>query len=113
MVYKILLILLFPLSLFSQMDDRDKHMFAGNIISTGVGVTTYQLTNKPFLSVSAGFVSGVLAGILKEEVYDKRWGKGVYSKTDMYDTTWGSTVGSIIVIVYIDVKRKHKFKRFD
>ena len=114
---KLLIILL--LSLCSQFVNgqkdysRDKHMLAGNIISTGVGIGTYHLTHKMGLSVGVGFASAVLVGYLKEEIYDKRMGKGTYSRLDMMDTGWGASVGSLIVVVYIDVNRKNKQERID
>lgn len=106
MKHLIVILLLLPLSLFSQLDDLTKHKIAGNIISTSVGVGMYKLTDKPFLSVSVGFLSGVLAGVLKEQ-YDKSH-NGVSSKEDIYATTWGSLIGGMIVIPIIDINRKNR-----
>ena len=105
---KLLFILIFiPLLSFSQ-DDRTKHMIAGNVISLGVGAITYELTDKPFLSLAVGFSSGVLVGVLKEVVWDRAMQKGTYNKTDMMDTAWGSTIGTLMVTVYIDINRKKR-----
>jgi len=109
----ILILMLLPLLSFSQMKDSDKHKIAGNVISLGIGAITYELTDKPFLSIGVGFGAGVLAGILKEEVYDKRMKKGVYSEQDMIDTGWGAVVGSIMVSVYIGTDRDKRITKFE
>jgi hypothetical protein len=92
------------------MDDGFKHKVAGNVISLGVGAVTYELTDKPFLSVAVGFTSGVLISVLKEEVYDKRMKKGTHNKQDYYDGSWGSLVGSLMLVVYIDGRENRKDK---
>ena len=109
MVYRLIFILLISVNCFGQSDDF-KHKVAGNVISLGIGAVTYELTDKPFLSMAVGFSSGVLIGVLKEEVYDKRMKKGTYSKIDMLDTGWGSLVGSLCLAVYIDGREKRKEK---
>ena len=89
----IIIMLLSPLTMIGQMDDKTMHMIAGNVISTGVGYTMYEITDKPALSVGIGFFSGVLAGVLKE-AYDKQQGR-VFNNQDLTATIWGSLIGSL------------------
>lgn len=105
---KLLLILILIPLISNAQTDKLYHNIAGNVISTGVGYGTYKLTNKVGLSIVSGLVSGIAAGYLKEELYDKQWGKGTYDKKDMYATSWGSAVGSICLVVLIDNNKKKK-----
>ena len=102
----IIIMLLSPLTMIGQMDDKTMHMIAGNVISTGVGYTMYEITDKPALSVGIGFFSGVLAGVLKE-AYDKQQGR-VFNNQDLAATIWGSLIGSLITIPIIDINRKNR-----
>lgn len=110
---KLILIALFmPLMAFSQ-SDVTKHYIAGNIVSTGVGYATYKLTDKVGVSLLTGFVSGVVAGIVKEEIWDKRMGKGFHEHKDIYNTSWGSSVGTVMLVVIINENRDKKEKRIN
>ena len=108
MMKKLLLILLLLPLISNAQTDKLYHNIAGNVISTGIGYGTYKLTNKVGLSIVSGLVSGVAAGYLKEELYDKQWKKGTYDKKDLYATSWGSAVGSICLVVLIDNNKKKK-----
>ena len=108
----LLIILLLPL-ISNAQSDVTKHYIAGNIISTGVGYATYKLTDKVGVSLIAGFVSGVVAGIVKEEIWDKRMGKGFHEHKDIYNTSWGSSVGTVMLVVLINENRIKKEKRIN
>ena len=108
----IVILLFFPLIGFSQ-SDVTKHYIAGNIISTGVGYGTYKITDKVGVSLIAGFVSGVVAGIAKEEIWDKRMGKGFHEHKDIYNTSWGSSVGTVMLVVIINENKIKKEKRIN
>ena len=103
----LLILILIPLISHAQTD-KLYHNIAGNIVSTGIGYGTYKLTDKVGVSLITGLVSGVVAGIAKEEIWDKRMGKGTYDKKDLYATSWGSAVGSICLVVLIDNNKKKK-----
>ena len=104
---KLILILLFlPLLSFGQMNDKTKHKIAGHVISMGVGITVYKITDKPVLSFFSGVVASLLAGHIKEE-YDLYQGR-VYDKLDLAATVWGGTVGGVCIIPIIDINRKNR-----
>lgn len=108
---KLLLILILLPFISNAQTDKLYHNLAGNVISTGVGYGTYKLTNKVGLSIVSGLVSGIAVGYLKEEVFDKRWGKGTYDKKDLYATSWGSSVGTVMLVVLINENKIKKEKR--
>lgn len=102
---KYLFILFFiPLSLFSQ-DNGTKEKIVGNVISLGVGAITYELTDKKGLSIAVGFGCGVLAQVIKEYIYDDQ-----PRNKQILDASWGSSIGSLMVIVYIDGRENRKDK---
>lgn len=113
----LLLSLLANFALSSQNESRlnkinltadDKHYLAGNFISSATGYSMYYLTNKPFLSCLAGFVTGATAGIVKEVVHDKMLKRGNYSVYDMTTTAWGSLAGAIVLRAEINIEQLHK-----
>ncbi len=105
----VLVLATIPMLTFGQrINDGLKHKLAGNVISLGVGAVTYEITGKKGFSIAAGFGAGILAGVLKEEIYDKRMKKGVYSEEDMIDTGFGAAVGTIMLAVYVDERGKRK-----
>ncbi len=98
------------------MDDKAKHNWAG----TGISVSTALFVNhflfkdkRPFTSSCIGFGMGVLAGALKETVWDKKMDRGVCSRQDFYDTVWGSLVGSLCVRVYFDCRKRKTSLNYD
>ena len=107
MVFKLLIILLLPLSLFSQKDySRDKHMLASagiNIVSTEI---CFQITKKQGLSIAVGTATSFLVGYLKERVYDKEMGKGTYSTLDLRDNAWGNITAIPVMVVRFDLYNK-------
>ena len=104
--------------MLSSQDDKSdtKHFYAGFGISCISGSIVNHYTDKPGLSCVIGFGVGTLAGLGKEYIYDKQWGKGVFSKDDYRMTAWGSLCGSIVLRCVIDwnkvgfVPRKKKDK---
>ena len=108
----LLIILLLPL-ISNAQSDVTKHYIAGNIISTGVGYATYKITDKVGVSLITGFVSGIVAGIVKEEIWDKRMDNGFHEHKDIYNTSWGSSVGTVMLVVIINENKIKKEKRIN
>ena len=109
----ILFILLLPFICQSQIDDKTKHFYAGFGITVISAEITNQITDKPVVSCLVGTGLGVLAGILKETVYDREMKRGVYSNTDMGITCWGAFVGGVCMRVKFDVCDKQKDKQLE
>jgi len=82
------------------MDDKDKHKIAGNLITLLVGGLFYLLTKDAFISVALGFISGCIAGFAKE-YYDLRVKKTKFDWWDLGATLWGTSVGTIMLIMII------------
>ena len=109
---------LIPFFTFGQLDKDGsvKHFYAGAGISFVTGSIINHYTDKPGLSCLVGFGAGTLAGLGKEYIYDKQWGKGVFSKDDYRITAWGSLCASIVLRCVIDYRqvglkpRKNKYK---
>lgn len=107
----ILILLLIPFLSQGQMSSETKHKIAGHVTSLAVGHVVYYKTRKLGISIGASFVSGVLIGIAKEE-YDKYNG-GHSTREDIYDTSWGSAVGTVNFLMTFNMNhgsRKRKFK---
>ena len=105
------LLILLTLNLNAQFDKDDfLHHYAGVAITTISGSFIYSKTHKTGLSVGTGFALGLLAGQLKEEVWDLRWKKGTYSNFDKFSTSWGSAVGSFYLIIGINLHQKNCIK---
>lgn len=112
-----ILLLLTTISATSQikMKDDTKHFYAGFTIAVGSAEIINQIIDRPGLSSFIGSVIGTGAGIFKEEVIDKRMHRGVYSKSDMAMTTWGSICGGMVVRVHFDlqIKKRNKLHKED
>ena len=104
----IFILLLIPSLSFSQMDDSQKHMFAGAIINVAANEITYQITGKIGLSFVVGNIVSIAATVAKEEIYDKRMGKGVYNKQDINAGLWGTSVASVGVVIPLNYHRRNK-----
>tara|TARA_R110002051_G_C8542327_1_gene471371 strand:- start:199 stop:549 length:351 start_codon:yes stop_codon:yes gene_type:complete len=105
----LILLLALPFMGKAQMGDKTKHMIAGHVTSTTVGVITYKFTNKPLLSGTVGFLAGVLVSDLKER-YDRSQGRE-YSTQDLVSGIWGSSVGFACTIPLTDIMRRNKNNR--
>ncbi|MGZ3931474.1 MAG: hypothetical protein ACXVP0_08985 [Bacteroidia bacterium] len=109
-----LLSLIIPFfSLRSQaISDCQLHYMAGYGISAFNGYTLYYFTNKIGIACFAGPSMGILAGNFKEDIWDKKLGKGVFSQCDRKDTWWGATVGGLTLRVQVSLQEKHHPTRF-
>ena len=110
MVKIVITLLLLNLGLSAQIDDRNKHFYAGFGITILTAEVTNQMIYKPFISALSGFIAGTTAGILKEIVWDKKMNKGVYSNKDMGMTIWGAACGALVIRVRFDLQDKKKHK---
>lgn len=101
-----------PLRIHFEKDTEGtaKHVWAGIGVNVAVGTLVYAKTKNTTLSCISGFLAGIAAGIIKEAVWDKRFGYGVCSNNDAYSTFWGSAVGFPILRVGIDVYERKQFK---
>lgn len=83
-------------------DDKDSHKLAGTIITFVTSFTLYKATEINFwLCLLFGLLSGVLAGLAKEYVWDKHLKKGTFSKDDIYATSWGALIGAVVFGIYV------------
>jgi len=86
--------------------DKQKHLFAGAIISYAVAPIAWKITGKKNLSSIVGFSCGALAGLLKEK-YDQN-NDGVMSRKDIGYTLLGSVIGAISfrIIINRSIRKK-------
>lgn len=96
---------------FEKYDDFAKHVHAGMIINTGVGAIVYYKTKNTLKACFLGWSAGVLAGGIKEGIYDHLMHRGVASWEDFFATAWGATVSFPIVRVGIDVHERKVYER--
>lgn len=115
---KIILFLMISGRIFSQQnsqltnkDGSVLHVYAGVAISAFTGAKIYQKTNRPILASIGGFFIGSLAAASKEAIYDNAMHRGTVSKSDAFNTIWGSAIGSLCLRIGIDVKEKQDIKR--
>lgn len=85
---------------FDKVDDKALHVYTGVIMICTIGLIIYYFT-KSYWSIPPALVISIIIGALKEWIYDKLLGKGISSKEDFIATLWGSTVGSIILLVIL------------
>lgn len=112
MKYVLIILLFLTMNVSSQikMKDDTKHFYSGFVISVGCAEITNQLIDRPTISSIIGSLIGSSVGIFKEEIYDKRMHRGVYSKSDMAMTAWGSVCGGMVVRVHFDLQMKKQNK---
>ena len=112
-----LILLSFTLSAQKIPDDA-KHVYATCAITHAVGWGVYYKTDKPGLSCVIGMGAGMIAGLGKEYIWDKKLDKGTFSKLDLASDAWGCLLGGITLRCAIDWKevgfipRKKKDKYF-
>ena len=111
---KLLFILLFPILCQGQTRSEKisdaLHYYCGAGITVGAGALTYKLSKgKKGLSTLVGFSSGVLAGIAKEVVWDRKMGRGTYSELDMGITAWGALGGAMVVTIGFQIHEKNLY----
>jgi hypothetical protein len=100
------ILLIISLSVSSQEVDKQKHLFAGAIISYGVAPIIWKITGKKTISSIVGFSVGTMAGFAKE-YYDRNNG-GVSSKKDVAFTMLGAAIGSISFRIIINKSTRKK-----
>ncbi len=110
LIIAVLLSSLTKAQVFARPDALVYHMYSGAGISAVSGAVLYGTTKKPGLSILGGFAVAALAGGGKELIWDMAMNKGTASWGDFWATTWGATVGSLVVGVGISV---HKSKKVD
>lgn len=99
MINKFLILILFPISCFSQSfkqsTNLDKHFYAGAIVGISTSFIYYGTDHKSKLTgVALSTASATLAGIVKEE-YDIRNG-GIGDMNDVLVTGLGGLVGGLL-----------------
>lgn len=92
--------------LFEKPDDFAYHVYAGMAIGAGTGAIVYKYTKRAGLSTFAAWSVAVLAGGLKEGIYDKLMKRGVPTKKDFFGTAWGATVSVPLVRCGIDIHER-------
>ena len=86
------------------MDDKDQHKLAGTLIALIAGGLLYLLTKNIILSWPIGLATGCLAGVVKE-FYDLKVKKTLFNWLDLWATVFGAALGTIILVVIIDIIR--------
>lgn len=104
---KYLLIILFPFLLHSQ-DGSTLHFYAGFGITMISGSIIYHYTENTTLSCLSGLGTGILAGLGKEYIWDRKLKRGVFGKEDYLTTGWGAFVGTIVLRCSIDIVQKKR-----
>lgn len=108
---RILILILFPFILKSQIDDKTLHVYAGCGISILTSQITFHVLTKERFGVSlfAGGIAAYTVGIVKENIWDAS-GRGTQDYWDIVATTHGGFIGMIgsSVIFEIHINRKHK-----
>ncbi len=93
---KTLLLILISFSLSAQkITDDVKHHYAGVGITIISGSLMHKATKHRFLSLVTGLACGICAGIAKEEIWDRKMGRGTPSEMDKINTAWGSICGTM------------------
>lgn len=110
---KLIILLLISQIAIAQRNEKVSdalHFYCGAGITMGTGALTYKLSKgRKGLSYLVGFSSGVLAGIAKEVVWDRRMKRGVYSVTDMAVTGWGATCATMGLVVSFEIHEKNLY----
>lgn len=109
---KTILLILFPFLLTAQRDIL-YHNLAGHAISMSTGWATYKATDRIGLSLITGLTCGVIAGIAKEEIWDRKWKRGTPSMTDKLATGWGAFVGTVCLSVCIEIREKKQYLEYE
>lgn len=103
---KTLILILISFSLSGQKIPSDaKHVYATCAITHFVGWGIYHKTDRIGLSCLSGMASGMLVGLGKEYIWDKKLGKGEFSKLDLTSDAWGCLLGGITLRVAFDFKQ--------
>ena len=84
-------------NIWEKIPDDAKHFYAGSCVTITTAETVNYLTDRPLLSTFVGIGTGILAGCLKEFVYDGYLKRGVKSMPDMGRTAQGSVEGGMAI----------------
>ena len=116
---KTLLFIFLSFSLSAQkLPDDVKHVYATCAITHFVGWGVYYRTDNPGLSCVIGMGSGLIVGLGKEYIWDRKLKRGEFSNRDLASDAWGCLLGGITLRCAIDYKnvglvpRKKKDKYF-
>ncbi len=96
-----------PRITFQKFDSDAAHVWAGTIISAGVGTWVYHKTKNTTLAM----IAGGTAGVLKEAVYDKAMNRGVCSNADAFKTIWGAAVGVVGFRMVLGLKQQRDWDK--
>ena len=91
------------------MDDKLKHKLVTHSIANFGGYAIYKVTNNETLAIAGGFASAILIGILKEN-YDAKH-RGEFSNEDMIANVNGAAIGTLCLVVMIDLNKIKRNKR--
>ena len=89
------------------------HNLAGTAISFSSGWAMYKYTDRIGLSLLTGLGTGIIAGIAKEEIWDRKWKRGTPTTEDKLSTGWGAFVGTVCLTVCIDLNEKKLNKEWE
>ena len=74
------------------------------------GWVMYKATDKIGLSLLTGLGTGIIAGIAKEEIWDRKWKRGTPSLDDKLATSWGAIIGTVCVSVCMTINREKQYQ---
>lgn len=114
---KYLIIILFPFILSSQnswdkIKQRDDilHVDGSWLLTMTASEITYYFTNEMDKSIIAGTLTVPVIGILgKEIIHDKVLGLGVFSTKDIFYDIWGTLIGIIVEVCWIDYRQNRDY----
>ena len=101
-------LLIWNVNYSQRITDTEKHIYAGMGVAISSTIIAKKITQNNYKSVLIGFAAGCFAGYAKERFYDKRMNLGTCENRDMYNTVWGSLVGSVTIFCVLDLEKKHK-----
>lgn len=87
-----------------KIDDNTLHVWAGMLIAFLFAMILVFLNVHFALASVLGLIAGVLIGLGKEFIWDKKLHKGTFNPNDYYATGWGSLVGAFIYFVSYLIK---------
>jgi hypothetical protein len=107
---KTLALILLTLTLPAQNDGGLKHVYTSAAITMGAayGVNKIKpLRNRTFICslIGASLATGV--GLGKEYIYDRKLGRGTFSKMDIENNLRGVVLGMFSINIIFDIKKKN------
>lgn len=89
-----------------KIDSNTLHVWAGMVIAFLFSMIFVQLHLHFGLASFLGLIIGVMVGLGKEFIWDKKLHKGTFNPNDYYATGWGSLVGAFIYFVGYLIKHQ-------